>query len=316
MLHLGEGRLDEAWQDLLACHRLARLIGRGGTLIESLVGVAIEAIACNSTLAYLADPRVTPKQLRACLRDIQALPARSVMADKIDLAERFMYLDAVRLVSRGGLELMEALAGGPPVKALDAKTKAALAKIDWDPALRAGNRWFDRMAESMRHKTRAEREKALDELDDDIKALKAGAAAPENLLKVLQAGGEPDKETGKAIGDVLIVMLVPAVRKVQSADDRAEQINRNLQVAIALALYQREHKAYPQTLKALAPKYLAAIPDDIFSGKAMNYRPAEKGYLLYSVGANGKDEEGRWYDDQPSGDDPRVRMPLPELPRK
>lgn len=28
MLHVGEGRIDAAWQDLLACHRLARLVGR------------------------------------------------------------------------------------------------------------------------------------------------------------------------------------------------------------------------------------------------------------------------------------------------
>src|SRR5438046_2237296 len=31
MLHAGEGRHDEAWQDLLACHRLGRLVGRGAT---------------------------------------------------------------------------------------------------------------------------------------------------------------------------------------------------------------------------------------------------------------------------------------------
>ena len=29
MLHLGEGKTDEAWQDLLACHRMARLVAQG-----------------------------------------------------------------------------------------------------------------------------------------------------------------------------------------------------------------------------------------------------------------------------------------------
>ena len=56
-------------------------------------------------------------------------------------------------------------------------------------------------------------------------------------------------------------------------------------------------------------------PGDVFSGKALVYRPADKGYLVYSVGANGKDEGGRWTDDDPPGDDLRVRMPLPELKR-
>ena len=43
------------------------------------------------------------------------------------------------------------------------------------------------------------------------------------------------------------------------------------------------------------------------------YRPSKAGYLLYSVGLNGKDDGGRWYDDDPPGDDPNVKMPLPPL---
>ena len=42
-------------------------------------------------------------------------------------------------------------------------------------------------------------------------------------------------------------------------------------------------------------------------------KPGENGYLLYSFGLNGKDDEGRWADDQPQGDDIRVRVPLPPL---
>jgi hypothetical protein len=66
----------------------------------------------------------------------------------------------------------------------------------------------------------------------------------------------------------------------------------------------------------LAPKYLKRIPSDLFSGQALIYRPNEDGYLLYSVGVNGKDEDGRGHDDEPAGDDLSVRIPLPELRRK
>jgi hypothetical protein len=59
------------------------------------------------------------------------------------------------------------------------------------------------------------------------------------------------------------------------------------------------------------------VPNDLFSGKDLIYRRTPEGYLFYSVGANEKDDEGRWYDDDPKGDDPGVRMPLPPLtPRK
>ncbi len=67
------------------------------------------------------------------------------------------------------------------------------------------------------------------------------------------------------------------------------------------------------SLDDLAPKYLAAVPDDLYSGKALIYRPSEKGYLFYSVGINGNDEEGRSWDHDPPGGNLPVRIPLPEL---
>ena len=122
--------------------------------------------------------------------------------------------------------------------------------------------------------------------------------------------------TGKLVSDILASMLVPSVRKAQDSADRAQQTHNNLILAFALARYQREHGHYPKELAALAPKYLERIPQDLFSGQPLIYRPKENGYLLYSVGVNGKDEDGRGYEDVPPGDDLSVRMPLSELPRK
>ena len=121
------------------------------------------------------------------------------------------------------------------------------------------------------------------------------------------------KTKGKVIGGVLFCLLMPAARKMQNSYDRNEQIQRNLQVAFALAAYHRDHGDYPAKLGDLAPKYLPSVPDDVFSGKPLIYRPAEKGYLFYSVGTNGVDDGGRSADDDPKGDDLPVRMPLPEL---
>ena len=109
---------------------------------------------------------------------------------------------------------------------------------------------------------------------------------------------------------------MPAVSKVQNAYDRDEQVQRNLQVAFALAAYRRDHGSYAAKLDDLAPKYIPAVPDDLFSGMALVYRPSDKGYLFYSVGVNAKDDGGRSFDDDPAGDDLPVRMPLPELKPK
>ena len=196
-----------------------------------------------------------------------------------------------------------------PVPKDEAKAAKALMQIDWTSALRNGNRWYDRMSESLRRKERADRERELDRIEDDLKELKKDTMKAIALLEK----DPTDEAVGKAIGDILITMLMPAVRKVQYAGDRCEQTQRNLHVAFALAAYEKDNGKYPAKLDDLAPQYLATVPGDIFSGMALIYRPVEKGYLLYSIGVNGKDDEGRWYDDDPPGDDPRVRMPLPEL---
>jgi hypothetical protein len=319
MLHLDEGRYDDAWQDLLACHRLGRLVSRGGTLIEELVGIAIDAIAARADLVYLERARMDARQIKDRLRDLQRLPPMSPVAEHIDLGERFMFLDIVMMVARGGPRLLEGFAGGRPPKALSPEEKEALAKIDWDPALRTGNRWYDRMAAAMRLKDRGARQEELEKLYREVKALKASLSKDQMEIlaqALLGLTQQAPKTIGKTIGDVMITMLVPAVHKVQQAEDRAAQTQRNLEVAFALAAYRADHERYPEKLEALAPNYLAAVPGDLFSGKALVYRPSEKGYLLYSVGVNGMDDGGRSYEDNPPGDDLVVRVPLPELRRK
>src|SRR5262249_12971057 len=120
---------------------------------------------------------------------------------------------------------------------------------------------------------------------------------------------EPANTRSKHIADSFVGLLVPSLRKVQDASERLEQTQRNLHVAFALGIFHRQEGRYPKTLDALTPRYLAEVPTDIFSGNALIYRPNDKGYLLYSVGVNGRDEGGRNTEDNPPGDDIGVRMP-------
>jgi hypothetical protein len=314
MLRVAGGDTDGAWKDLLACHRLGRHGGSGGTLIEGLVGVAIDAIACKADLAFLERGKLDARRIAGCLADLQKLPPTPEMASKVDLAERFMFLDSAMMIDRYGVKYLEAAAGGRENNKLGTYIGDWLIYgIDWDPALRTGNHWYDRMAEALREKERPAREEQLKDLEIELKETRA-AIINEGKLRELVLGSAKDK--GKLVGDILITLLMPAVIKVQSAADRCRQIQDNTILAFALAWYERDHGRYPKELDELAPKYLAAVPKDLFSGTGLKYRPEEKGYLLYSVGVNGKDEGGRWSDDDPPGDDPSVRMPLPELRRK
>ncbi len=85
-----------------------------------------------------------------------------------------------------------------------------------------------------------------------------------------------------------------------------------VRLAFALAAYRADRGSFPAKLSELAPKYLAEVPRDIFTGADLHYTKNRNGYLLYSVGINGKDDGGKTYDDRANGetwDDLTVRMP-------
>jgi hypothetical protein len=315
MLRLGEKRYDDAWQDLLACHRLGRLVGGGGTLIDGLVGVAIEAIAGRADLAFLDAGKLDAKQLRKCLADLQGLPPMPLMADKMNLTERFTFLETVMILDREGVAYFETLAGGSGKQNFweNMLNKMTFSNIQWDPALRDFNKFYDRMYAAMSHKERGMRQKEMEQIEEETRSLKAGFFKTRDIVARIFEAKNPGEAKGKLIGDLMMALLVPAVMKVQQAADRTEQIHRNLHLAFALAAYKADKGAYPKKLGVLAPKYLPSVPTDLFSGKALIYRPSENGYLLYSVGVNGRDDDGRSYDDDPPGDDLPVRMPLPKL---
>jgi hypothetical protein len=108
-------------------------------------------------------------------------------------------------------------------------------------------------------------------------------------------------------------MTIPAMRRVQNAVDKATQTQANLIVAFALAIHHRDHNRYPKRLADLTPKVLKTIPQDCFSGGPLVYLPNENGYLLYSVGLNGKDDNGRDDKDDPAGDDLSIRLRIPVM---
>jgi len=133
------------------------------------------------------------------------------------------------------------------------------------------------------------------------------------VVEFLRNGKDPGKEVSKKLEFFLRDFFLILIRQLRRAADRTEQAERNLHLAFALAAYRGERGGYPEKLDALAPKYLEEVPIDLYSGKALIYRRSENGYLLYSVGVNGLDEQGHGHDDTPPGDDASVHMPQREL---
>ncbi|MEO6568034.1 MAG: hypothetical protein ABIO94_04670 [Opitutaceae bacterium] len=62
----------------------------------------------------------------------------------------------------------------------------------------------------------------------------------------------------------------------------------------ALARYRLANGTWPGKLESLVPAFLPAVPSDIFTGQPVRYDflPAG-GTRLYSVGPNGRDDDGK-----------------------
>ncbi len=94
--------------------------------------------------------------------------------------------------------------------------------------------------------------------------------------------------------DMMIGVLLPVFEK---ADFRAES-NRAadglLCLSFALRAYMLEHGKYPPDLNALIPGYVSALPVDPFATSGtFRYHLKPGGYVLYSIGPDGKDDGGR-----------------------
>jgi hypothetical protein len=249
-------------------------------------------------------------------RGLERLSPIPAVADKVDLGMRYTFLDTVMLARRHPvktLRLIEILKGHrrPPLPNPDPEPSPDfVASLDWDAILCTGNAWFDRVVAAQRIKDRAQRQKELDRVEEE---LKQDALPPAEVIKALRQENGRDNAISKKLMATLIDFRAATILWMQRHADLHEQRQRTLHLAFALAAYRGEHKRYPDKLDVLTPKYLAEIPSDLFSGKALIYRPLGNGYLLYSVGVNGRDDGGRGPADTPSGDDLPVRMPLPAL---
>jgi hypothetical protein len=89
-------------------------------------------------------------------------------------------------------------------------------------------------------------------------------------------------------------MADPRNSKMCRDNARVETQVHEALIACALERYRLTHNAYPETLDALVPQFLAQLPPDLIGGQPLHYRLAEGGkFVLYSVGWNGTDDGGK-----------------------
>ncbi|MCA9059513.1 MAG: hypothetical protein KDA85_13495, partial [Planctomycetaceae bacterium] len=288
---------EQAWHDLLVCHRLGRLTARGPTLIDYLVGVAINAVATNGELLLLAEAELTPAQLQRFAGDLRQLPPMPAVAESVDVTERMMFMDTVQLMSEGRLEMRE-LIGDFNAEEATMLEKTAMAIVDWDVVRQRGSKAYDKVVQIMKIDDPLVRQEAIAQYEQVITSERQNSGVASLLGDYIRAGSVRGVLTDK-VADSMIALLMPAFAAVENAQLRCLQTDVNLQLAFALKRYAAANGSYPAQLNELVPEFAPAVPPDLFSGKPLIYSGTSDGFLLYSVGQNGQDDGGLTWDDEP-----------------
>ncbi|MGO8931434.1 MAG: hypothetical protein ACLQU3_31655 [Limisphaerales bacterium] len=94
--------------------------------------------------------------------------------------------------------------------------------------------------------------------------------------------------------DAFSRLLLPALGRAAEKFARAQCSADLARVACAPERYRLANGQFPDTLEALAPKFIEKLPYDVINGQPLKYRRTDDGqFVLYSVGLNETDDGGQ-----------------------
>ncbi len=316
MLRISEGKSAAAGDDLLTCHRLARLVGQGPTLADLFYAVDLDGLACAGDQVWLQSVKLSAAELAKLRADLQGLPPLPKLVDRIDVTERFVFLDGIALVAREGISAADRLTEDqedPHAGGSSFINSLAGAVINWDHVLRTGNTWYDKIVAGYGKSSRSERKNAMSKVAEDIgKQANAGGGWASTIISAIS---DPKQLYTAEFAKIFVTKVLPTLRRVANTVDRGSMQFELDKLAFALAAYRADQGSYPAKLADLKPKYVAEIPKDIFNDGELHYRQEGTGCLLYSVGVNGQDDGAKTRNDRKADedwDDLVVRLSAPK----
>ena len=132
----------------------------------------------------------------------------------------------------------------------------------------------------------------LTQMDHSIEAASLPTPASRAALDDLERQLKTAKSSVvKRLGHHLSLQLLNGVNAA-SASFRGTAFNRAAATALAVERHRRIHGALPKSLQDLPPSLLSPIPTDPFDGKPLRYAIRGDGFVVYSVGEDGKDDGG------------------------
>jgi hypothetical protein len=92
---------------------------------------------------------------------------------------------------------------------------------------------------------------------------------------------------------LFVRMMLPAYDNLLKRIVMTSSEQDGVYLGLALELYHRQNHKWPESLAELAPKWLPEVPVDRVTGQPLHYRIVDDHPLIYSVGLDGDDDNGR-----------------------
>jgi GYF domain 2 len=277
LTHADARQGTNAGQGVLLSLASARTLEPEPWLISQLVRVACEITAADAleqTVNRVVMPAELLTQLQSAFDQAVEYDAAGTGFNRALIGERVVGLSTFDLPPEKLRELLSLL--------------AATSEID---ALRTNN--------TLRSTPDGTIEKALGNLKEQRQIFEESmnqmiVAHREALPGRLKASDvmTPRVDETKAKGYLLCATLLSGFGKVTSREAAGLARLRLAQTAVALERFRAANNHFPDSPNELAPKFLAAVPNDPFDGQPLRYRKSVEGFLLYSVGPDLKDDGG------------------------
>lgn len=282
-------RLVERYDQSLV---LAECMARQLTLIDHLVAYAISSLAMNELRAILLERVPDVVTLRALSeasrRRLPVTPLKvAIDGERLsghDMVQRTFSDDGSgdgRYISSAELEFMAAAEGNPRRATRLDRLRNLL--------------WFT-------SHSRAATVRELESYYEEVQRLAAQTGPSRGPIDVRVTDYRKS-------GYQMLAVLLPAFGRAFALADEHERDAFGTRLMLAVELYHAEHGAWPASLnEALAGVGESAVPVDPVGGKPFAYYvlregadPDGRGYLLYSTGKDGVDNDGKVPSPPPAG---------------
>lgn len=272
------GAGSEAARSMVAIHRLAQAGEQEPLLIGFLVGNTLDMLALEPLWLGLRERVFAAEDLRL----LQTAFAAGKTTDALLLAMRGELATGTNVV-----ELLQQAADGQQAKqdSLVGLWSPDGRGLGWNSLRLLPGGLFDHWKSvvvelELQHLIQPLKNGGLRESVRDGGAVEAELSQKSNLLR------HPDH--------LIARLMLPAVAQVSLSALLQDARKQQALAALALERFFVKHARYPAALAELTPEFLPAIPLDPCDGKPLRYRTTPAGrYQLWSVGIDGKDDDGK-----------------------